>query len=292
MSHSPRLAEQVAVVTGASRGIGRAVALALAGEGAKVVVAARSTRSRANLPGSIYTVAEEIEERGGAALPLRLDVRDDDAIEAMVAVTLQRFGRIDVLVNNAGALWWQDVADTPMKRFDLVHQVNVRAAFSLTRSCLPAMREQGRGHVVMMSPPVDLEALPGKVAYLLGKFGMTMLALGLAEELRGTGIAVNALWPVTAIESQATINYRLGSPAEWRKPSILADAVLEIATTPPQELTGQALLDEDFLRSRGWTDFTRYRADPDHEPPRMPPRALPRRGGVPDPRTGGGQKTP
>jgi citronellol/citronellal dehydrogenase len=278
---SLRLKDKVAVVTGASRGIGRAVALALAAEGARVVVAAKSRAPRAGLPGSIHTVAAEIAERGGEALAVRLDVRDEAEVQAMVAAARERFDGIDILINNAGALWWQNVINTPMKRFDLVMNVNLRGAFACAAACLPSMLERGGGHVVMYSPPVDLDALPGKTAYLVSKFGMTMVALGMAAELRDRGVAVNALWPVTAIESQATINYRLGDAKVWRKPDILADATLEIVTTPPAKLTGRALLDEDFLRERGWTDFSRYRCDPDHEPPRMLARELLPRGFAP-----------
>ncbi len=266
---SGRLNGRVAVVTGASRGIGRAIALGLAHEGASVAVAAKSERSRDRLPGSIHSVAAEIAAFGGNALPCRVDVRDSAGVESMARTVLDRFGRIDILVNNAGALWWQPVMETPLKRFDLVMSVNVRGAFACTRACLPSMIERGAGHVVMIAPPVDLDALPGKTAYLVSKFGMTMLALGLSSELRAAGVAVNALWPVTAIESQATINHGLGGPAQWRKPAIVSDAVIEIVTTPPGELSGQALLDEPFLRSRGWTDFARYRSDPEHEPPPM-----------------------
>jgi len=174
------------------------------------------------------------------------------------------------------------VLHTPLKRFDLVMGVNLRGAFACTTACLPSMIDRGGGHVVMFSPPVDFAALPGKAAYLVSKFGMTMLAMGMAEELRDRGVAVNALWPVTAIESRATINYRLGHPGTWRKPDILADAVLEIVTTPPARLTGRALLDEDFLRERGWTDFTGYRCDPEVEPPRLGAGDLPSRGLVSD----------
>jgi citronellol/citronellal dehydrogenase len=276
-----RLTDKTAVVTGASRGIGRAVALALAAEGARVVVAAKSRTPRPNLPGSIHTVADEITAAGGEALAARVDVRDETQIAAMVTAATDRFGGIDILVNNAGALWWQDVLHTPLKRFDLMMAVNLRGAFACSAACLPSMIERGGGHIVMYSPPVDLDALPGRTAYLASKFGMTMLALGMAEELREQGVAVNALWPVTAVESQATINYKLGDPRTWRKPDILADATLQIVITPPAELTGRALLDEDFLRERGWTDFTRYRCDPDVEPPRILPQDLPHRGFVP-----------
>ncbi|MCB9667500.1 MAG: SDR family oxidoreductase [Myxococcales bacterium] len=268
MNTQGRLSGKVAIVTGASRGIGRAVAMAFAREGADVVIAAKSDTETGRLPGSIYTVAREIEALGARALPLKVDVRNDDDVQSMVDRSLETFGRLDVLINNAGALWWHDVIETPMKRFDLVMDVNVRGAFACTLACLPHLKAHGCGHVVMYSPPVDLEALPGKVAYLISKFGMTMLAHGLAKEVEGQGVSVNALWPVTAIESQATLHFGLGSPKTWRKPDILADATLEIITTPPSSLNGEALLDEPFLRDRGWSDFKRYRCDPDHEPPR------------------------
>ncbi len=270
-----RLQDRVAVVTGASRGIGRTIALALAAEGARVVVAAKSERPRDRLPGSIHTVAGEIRAAGGEALPVKLDVRSEADVERLAVETAEHYGRLDILVHNAGALWWRKITETPLKRFDLVMEVNLRGPFMLTQACLRPMLAGGGGHVVMISPPVDLEALPGKTAYLISKFGLTMLALGLADELREAGVAVNALWPATAIESQATINHGLGGPASWRKPAIMADAVLEIVTTPPGAgLTGRALVDEDFLRERGWTDFARYRCDPDHEPPRIAVRDL------------------
>jgi citronellol/citronellal dehydrogenase len=280
------LSGQVAIITGASRGIGRVVALALAREGADIVVAAKSETEKPNLPGTIFDVAREVEAIGRRALACKVDVRDDAEIEAMVARTMTTFGRIDILVNNAGALWWQPVQDTPMKRYDLVHQVNVRAAFACTRAALPHMLAGRGGHVLVYSPPIDLSALPGKVAYCISKFGMTMLAQGLAEEQRGRPFSINALWPVTAIESYATINFQLGGPAMWRKPDILADATLEIVKTPPGALTGQALLDEDFLRSRGVTDFTRYRCDPSSEPPRIMAKDLPQVGLVPSGKEG------
>jgi len=273
-----RLAGKVAVVTGASRGIGRALALTFAREGARVVIAAKSEAETARLPGTIYSVAREVEALGGEALPIRVDVRQLGDIEAMVEQTVQQFGRVDILVNNAGALWWQDVADTPMFRFDLMHEVNVRAAFAASQAVLPAMTAAGGGHIIVCSPPIDLRILPGKTGYCISKFGMTMLAHGLAEEVRARNIAVNALWPVTLVESQATINFHIGEPKLWRKAEILADAALEIVTSPPAELSGRALLDEDFLRERGVTDFTKYRCDPDHEPPRLTAADVPKRG--------------
>ncbi len=281
MQPSQRLVGKVAIITGASRGIGRVMALTFAREGARVVVAAKSEAEKARLPGTIYSVAREVEALGGQALPLRVDVRNVEDIDAMVARTQQQFGRVDILVHNAGALWWQDVADTPLARFDLMHEVNVRAAFAAAQAVIAPMRAGGGGHIVVCSPPVELSALPHKVGYLISKYGMTMLAHGLAEELRADHIAVNALWPVTLIQSQATMNFGIGDETLWRRPEIVADAALELVTTPPAELSGQAVLDEDLLRARGWTDFSRYRCDPGHEPPRVLPGAMPRVGLAP-----------
>ena len=264
------LENRVAIITGASRGIGRALALGLAQQGCRIVVAAKSVQSTEKLPGSIHTVAEEIEALGIEALPIQVDVRDGDQIDALVRRTLERFGRIDILINNAGALWWRPVLDTPAKRFDLVLGVNARAAFLMCRAVLPTMIERRWGHIINMSPPIDPGVVPGKVAYFISKFGMTLLTHGLAEELRSSNIAVNSLWPVTIIESQASINWQLGSPEMWRKPDILVDCVLRLVNKEPGAITGQALLDEDFLRADGVTDFSRYACIPGTSPPRIP----------------------
>lgn len=260
---------RVAVVTGASRGIGRAIALGLARAGCAVVVAAKSTTSSEKLPGSIYTVAQEIEALGGQALPVQVDVRHEEQIDLMAAKTRERFGCIDILVNNAGALWWQPLTETPAKRFDLVMSVNARAAFLCCRAVLSAMMERRWGHIINLSPPLDLTMVPGRVAYSISKLGMTLLTHGLAEEVRTSNVAVNSLWPVTIIESQASINHHLGTPAMWRKPDILVDCVLRLVRKEPNEITGQALLDEDFLRAEGVTDFSGYACAPGTEPPRL-----------------------
>jgi citronellol/citronellal dehydrogenase len=265
----PTLKDRVAIITGASRGIGRAIALGLAKAGCHVVVAAKSTTSTEKLPGSIFTVAAEVEALGAQALPVQVDVRDADQIEGMAARALERFGRIDLLVNNAGALHWAGVLDTPPKRFDLVMGVNARAAFLCCRAVLPAMTRQRWGHIINMSPPLDLSILPGRVAYGISKLGMTLLTVGLAEEVKQHNIAVNSLWPVTIIESQASINHQLGTPEMWRKPDILVDCVLRLAAKEPSALTGQALLDEDFLRGEGVTDFSGYVCVPGSQPPRL-----------------------
>jgi citronellol/citronellal dehydrogenase len=265
---------RVAIITGASRGIGRAIALSLAREGCGVVIAAKTTQPREKLPGSIHTVAAEVEALGGQALPVQVDVRDEAQIDGLVARTLERFGRIDLLVNNAGALHWQGLLDTPAKRFDLVMDVNARAAFLCSRAVLPAMIRQGRGHIINMSPPLDLAMIPGRIAYAISKLGMTLLTHGLAEEVRTHNIAVNSLWPVTVIESQASINWGLGTREQWRKPDILVDCILRLAGKEPADITGQALLDEDFLRSQGVTDFSGYACVPGTDPPRLTWSAL------------------
>jgi len=260
---------QVAIVTGASRGIGREVSLALAREGCNVVVAAKSTEESANLPGTIFSVAKEIQALGVKSLAIRCDVRSEEEIEAMVQQTVEKFGRVDILINNAGALWWKKMIDTPIKRYDLINQINARATFIASRAVLPHMLKQKHGHIINMSPPIDLSFIPGKIAYCISKFGMTMVALGLGEEVRGQGVACNALWPATAIESFATINFKMGGPEIWRKAAILADACVMIVKEDPNTFTGQQLIDEDYMRSRGVTDFVKYRCDPNSEPPRI-----------------------
>jgi citronellol/citronellal dehydrogenase len=268
------LSGRVAVITGSSRGIGRALALGLARAGCNIVVAAKSTESTEKLPGSIFTVAKEVEALGVHALPVATDVRDADQIDSLAARAAERFGRIDILINNAGALWWQPLLQTPAKRFDLVMGVNARAACLCCRAVLPHMIAGGSGHIINMSPPIDLAMVPGRIAYSISKLGMTLLTHGLAEEVRAHNIAVNSLWPVTIIESQASINWGLGTPEMWRKPDILVDCVLRLVQKTPAELTGQALLDEDFLRSEGVTDFSQYSFVPGAKPARLSWRGM------------------
>ncbi|MDI1432617.1 MULTISPECIES: SDR family oxidoreductase [Polyangium] len=271
-----RLENRVVFITGASRGIGRAVALACAREGADVVIAAKSeVEANPRLPGTIHSVAKEVEGLGRRALPIKLDVRDADACQAAVAEAVAHFGRLDVLVNNAGALWWADVTGTPMKKFDLVMGINVRASFALAQAALPHMIERKWGHIVMMSPPVDANGVAHHGAYAVSKFGMTMIALAIAEEAKAHNVTANALWPATAIESYATINFGLGGPEFWRKADILADATLALITKEPSARQGQAWIDETLLRSEGVTDFSKYQCAPGHEPPHFPFSALP-----------------
>jgi citronellol/citronellal dehydrogenase len=210
-----------------------------------------------------------VEALGRRALPLRVDVRDERTVEEAVAETMKAFGRIDFLVNNAGALHWRPMTESPMKKFDLVMGVNARGAYACTLAVLPHMIAAKYGHIVMMSPPVQPEASAGKIAYAISKFGMTLIAHGLAEEVRVHNVACNALWPATMIESYATINWSLGGPAVWRKADILADATVAMLAKEPATFTGRALVDEDFLRDEGVEDFTKYRCDPNSEPPKI-----------------------
>ncbi|HZB84439.1 MAG TPA: SDR family oxidoreductase [Rubrobacteraceae bacterium] len=255
MSTQP-LEGRIAIVTGSSRGIGRAFALRLAREGANIVVTGKSEQPTEKLPGSIYTVAEEIEATGRKALPVRVDVRSEEDVENMVDRTIETFGRLDILINNAGAMWWERVLDTPPKRFDLMWQINVRAAYLCTYYALPRMIENGWGHIVNCSPPISTEASPGYVCYMITKMGMTRLAIGVAAEHKNDNVAANALWAATPIESQATINWgseKMGDRNHWRSTEIYCDAVMEILRTEPKELTGRQLTDEEILRERGWS---------------------------------------
>ncbi len=254
----PDLSGQVAVITGASRGIGKNIALALARAGADIVIAAKSEKSRDLLPGSIYDTAAEVEALGCQALAVKTNVRNAEEVEAMVAAALERFGRIDILINNAGALHWKGVAETPPKRFDLMMEVNARAAHLTAHFVLPQMIARGTGCIVQMSPPLDLSMLPGKTGYCMSKFGMSLLAMGIAGEVADSEIRSCALWPATAIESQATINHGLGGPAQWRRADILADAMLAILQVPRAQIHGRCLLDEEVLEMVGVTDFEPY----------------------------------
>ncbi|MDE0585327.1 MAG: SDR family oxidoreductase [Planctomycetota bacterium] len=254
----PDLTGQVAVITGSSRGIGKNIALRLARAGADIVVAAKSELSRDSLPGSIHETVSEIEALGRQALAVRTNVRDAEQLESMVEAALERFGRIDILINNAGALHWRSIADTPPKRYDLMMEVNARAAFVASHFVLPHMIERGSGTIIQMSPPIDLRMLPGKTGYCMSKFGMSLLAMGMGAEVKATEIKSCALWPATAIESQATINHKLGGPQYWRKADILADAVGAILAANSEQVNGKCLVDEDVLSLMGVSDFEQY----------------------------------
>ena len=268
---------KVAIITGASRGIGRECALTLAKAGVNVVIAAKTTSPHPSLPGTIFTVADECQEAGGStgakSMACQLDLRSEDSIVECVEAVEKRFGRIDILINNASALWWQEIEDTPSKRFDLINGINSRGTFLMTKSVLPVMKKNGFGRVVNMSPPITANpaAYSGRTAYNISKFGMTMSALGVASEYSGEGITANTLWPATIIESLASINFKLGDKSQWRKASIIADATLGIVAEGG-DFTGNMLIDDEYLRARhGFkdSDFVQYRCDPEIEPPRL-----------------------
>jgi len=264
------LTGKVAIVTGATRGIGRETALALAKLGCNIVVAAKTTEAQPTLPGTIYTVAAEIEALGVKALPCRVDLRDIDTIQKCAADTMEAFGRIDILINNASALWWQDIMDTPVKKYDLITSINARGTFFMTQACLPHMKAGGFGRIVNTSPPITLNTMGGHTAYNISKFGMTMVALGVSQEHGpDSGITANTLWPATVVESYASINFKLGDPELWRKASIMSDSVLAIISED-STFSGNQLIDDTYLLSRGFTqeDLIQYRYDPNVEPPR------------------------
>ena len=255
----PNLTGRVAVVTGASRGIGKALALRLAREGADVVVAAKSEQSTEKLPGSIHETAAEIRALGRRALAVATDVRDEDAIRNMVERTISELGRLDVLVNNAGAIWTRPILETPPKRFDLMMGINARAAYIACYYALPQMVKQQWGHVLNMCPRLSLDPSPGRVAYMISKLGMARLAIGLAAEHQKDNIAGNTLWPRTIIESQASINWKMADRSQWRTPEIVCDASLAIFAQEPRTSTGREWIDEDALSElAGITNFDRY----------------------------------
>lgn len=265
-----RFQDRVAVITGASRGVGAACAVALAKEGCRIVGAAKSLDSHPKLPGTLRDTVRMVEEAGSEALALQVDVRYEDQVQGMVEQAVERFGRIDYLINNAGAIFWSPLEAWPTKKFDLVMGVNVRASFLCSKAVLPVMKKQGFGHILMMSPPINPAAAPGKAPYLISKIGMTMLAMGIDDENKEDGIAASALWPITGIRTAATVNLMAGDDAQWRKVDILADATVEVLAQDPKESRFRAWLDEDVLReTRGITDFDPYACVPGSNPPPM-----------------------
>ena len=254
-------------ITGASRGIGLAIALRAAADGANVVVTGKTTEPHPKLPGTIFTAAAAIEQAGGQALPVAMDVREESQVKAAVKAAVARFGGIDVVVNNASAIYLTGTLATPIRRFDLMHQVNTRGTFLVTKTCLPHLKRAKNPHVLMMSPPLDMHPrwFGGHVAYSIAKYGMSLCVLGMAEDFRKDGIAVNALWPRTTIATAAIRNVLGGDKLMRmsRTPDILADAAHLIFSQPSREFTGQFLIDDTFLYKVGnVTDFEGYRIDP------------------------------
>jgi citronellol/citronellal dehydrogenase len=260
------LAGKTLFITGASRGIGLAIALRAAREGANIAIAAKTATPHPKLEGTIYTAADDIERAGGKALPLVVDVREEAQVRDALAQTAAKFGGIDIVVNNASAIQITNTVNTDMKRFDLMHQINARGTFVVSKWAIPYLEKAANPHILMISPPLDMKEkwFAPHTAYSMAKFGMSLVVLGLAGGLRGKGIAVNALWPRTVIATAAVKNL-LGGDAmmrQARKPDIMADAAYAIFETPARQLTGRFLVDDTFLAERGVTDFERYRVDP------------------------------
>jgi len=263
---SRSLAGKTLFITGASRGIGLAIALRAARDGANVAIAAKTVEPHKYLPGTIHSAAKEIEAAGGKALPLAVDVRDEASIGRAVEETVQAFGGLDICVNNASAIQITGTLDTEAKRFDLMHQVNTRGTFLTSKACLPHLKRAANPHVLMISPPLDLSPrwFKGSVAYTMAKFGMSLCVLGMSAEFENDGVAFNALWPRTIIAT-AAIQFRLGGDERMRRcrtPAIMADAAHAILTRPSREFTGQFLIDDSLLYAEGERDFDKYRVDP------------------------------
>lgn len=252
-------------ITGASRGIGRAIALRCARDGANIVIAAKSAEPHPKLPGTIYSVAEEVVAAGGQALPLLVDVRDEARVQAAMGEAAAHFGGIDAVINNAGAIGLTGVEATSVKRFDLMQSVNSRATFLCAQAALPWLKQAENPHIISLSPPINLNPrwLGLFAPYTLSKYGMTVLSLGMAEEFRSYGISVNTLWPATYIAT-AAVEANAGEEGlkHSRKPEIMADAAYAILCSPRLTLTGQSLLDEDILQQRGVTDLSGYACEP------------------------------
>jgi citronellol/citronellal dehydrogenase len=252
-------------ITGASRGIGLAIGLRAARDGANVVIAAKTAEPHPKLPGTIYTAAEDIERAGGKALPLVVDVRDELTVKEAIDKAAAHFGGIDIVVNNASAISLTPSVATDMKRYDLMQQINTRGTFVVSKWAIPHLQKAANPHILMISPPLDMKGkwFAPHTAYTIAKFGMSMVVLGLAGELRSKGVAVNALWPRTVIATAAVQNL-LGGDAlmrQSRKPDIMADAAYAVFVRPAREFTGRFLIDDTFLAENGVTDFDKYRAD-------------------------------
>jgi citronellol/citronellal dehydrogenase len=259
------LTNKTLFITGATRGIGHAIAMRAAADGANIVIAAKTVEPHPKLPGTIYTAAADVERAGGKALAVATDIRDEAQVDAAIAAAVERFGGIDILINNASAISLTGTVDTPMKRFDLMHQINTRGTFMCSQKAIPHLRRSSNPHILNISPPLHSTLSPRwfapHVAYTMAKYGMSLCVLGMAEELRPLGIAVNALWPRTAIDTEAI---RLIAGAEARKrtrsPRIMAEAAYWIITQPCRAVTGRFFLDDETLRGAGVSEFSTYRS--------------------------------
>lgn len=266
----PSLAGKTLFITGASRGIGKAIALRAAQDGANIVIAAKSDKPHPTLQGTIYSAADEINACGGNALPIAVDIRFEDQVQTAVDKAVDVFGGIDILVNNASAISLTETLDTDLKRYDLMHQINARGTFLCSKLCIPYLKKAKNPHVLTLSPPLNIEAkwFAPHVAYTMSKFGMSMCVLGMAEEFRKDGIAFNALWPKTLINT-AAVSYLLGKSKAaqiTRKPEIVADAAYFIFAKNSRDCTGNFFVDEDVLKNEGITDLSKYLVLPDSMP--------------------------
>ncbi|WP_165184615.1 SDR family oxidoreductase [Caulobacter soli] len=260
------LAGKTLFITGASRGIGLAIALRAARDGANIVIAAKTAEAHPKLPGTIYTAAAEIEAAGGKALPLIVDVRDEASVQSAVDKAVETFGGIDICVNNASAISLTGTLSTDMKRYDLMHQINGRGTFLTSKICLPHLKKAANPHILALSPPLDIKPkwFAPHVAYSMAKYNMSLCMLGMAEEFRADGVACNALWPRTAIAT-AAIQFALTGEEglkHCRTVEIMADAAHAMFLKPSREFTGQFVIDDTFLYAEGVRDFDKYRVDP------------------------------
>jgi citronellol/citronellal dehydrogenase len=258
------LRDKTIFITGASRGIGHAIAMRAARDGANIVIAAKTTEPHPKLPGTIFTAAADVEKAGGKALAVATDIRDEAQVEAAIAAAVDRFGTIDVLINNASAISLTGTLETPMKRFDLMHQINTRGTYLCSQKAIPHLLRSPNPHILNISPPIFSTLSPRwfapHVGYTMAKLGMSLCVLGMAEEFRSQGLAVNALWPRTAIDTEA-IRLIAGQQArsKTRSAAIVADAAHWIITQPSRAVTGRFFLDDQVLRTAGVTDCSRYR---------------------------------
>lgn len=267
MINTGKLAGRTLFITGASRGIGKAIALKAARDGANIVVAAKTAEPHPKLPGTIYTAAEEIEKAGGKAHPCIVDVRDENAVRTAVQEAVAKFGGIDILVNNASAISLTGTLETEMKRYDLMNQINSRGTFLVSKECLPFLLKSNHAHILNISPPLNMNPkwFAPHVAYTMAKYGMSMCVLGMSHEFRDRGVAVNALWPRTAIQTAAIEMLTGPDSAAWsRKPEIVSDAAYAILVKEPSAATGQFYIDDEVLQSNGVTDLKQYACTPEN----------------------------